>query len=78
MKKTYLETLIDVQPLLRYLEVKYLGRFKVFNLVFMVVHDSTKERDLFIEDLCTTDSLKIFEWHRVGELMDVVYSKYMQ
>lgn len=78
MKKSYYETLVDCQPLLRYLEEKYSGRFRSFNLVFTVVHDSTLERDLFIEDLCTTENLKIFNWHRVGNLMDVVYSKYME
>lgn len=78
MKKTYLETLMDCQPLLKYLENKYLGRFKVFNLVFIIVHDSTLERDLFIEDLCTIEELKIFNWRRAGELTSVVFSKYME
>jgi hypothetical protein len=75
MKRNYLQKLIDCKPLIKYLEEKYFGRFRSFNLVFTVVHDSKSERDLFIEDLCTIEELKIFNWYKVGELTDVVFNK---
>jgi hypothetical protein len=72
---TYMDRLLLVQPLIKYLEENYFGRFKSFNLALIVVHDTKEERDLFIENLSVQSDLKNFEYHKVGDLTDVIYCK---